>query len=688
MKRRLFLKLTGGAGLLSALSPSRLFASVQVPQSPLLGNLITKYLDPLPTFAGSRITRTSMVVSVEEFQQKVLPANMYSRLAFPFRNGTYVWGYRVDGADPLYPAVTIEARRNVPTTVTYKNNLPSHPVLQKYLTVDQTIHWADPLHQMGSFAPYSGPIPVVTHLHGAEVPSASDGGPDSWFTPGLRKVGGGFVSNIYTYPNNQEPTTLWFHDHALGMTRLNVYSGLAGFYLLRDSHDTGIAGQGLNLPAGSQEIEIVIQDRQFDTNGQWLFPDGNPEGLNGPPPNPDVHPYWNPEFFGDVMVVNGKAWPYLEVEPRRYRFRFLNGCNARFLELRLVNSSSNQPGPGFWQIGTDGGLLDRPALLNDPHAATPLRLMLAPGERGDIIIDFADYRGQTFTLLNSANAPFPGGDAPDPDTNGQVMQFRVNRSLKGYDTSFDPARHSATLRGGFGQPPVIVRLADPSSGTVASRVVISKRRQLTLKEVEGDGGPLEVLVNNTKWDGMRESTGTPIPGFTPDGRGNFLSELPRVGSTEVWEIINVTEDAHPIHLHLVQFQLVNRQALDPDAYLAAWSAAFPGGVFIPGYGPPLPYDMPNADGAVGGNLAVSPYLSGPLRAPDSNEAGWKDTIRVLPGEVTRIAVRWAPQHLGISTVSPGENHYSFDPAIGPGYVWHCHILDHEDNEMMRPYHPV
>ena len=246
------------------------------------------------------------------------------------------------------------------------------------------------------------------------------------------------MTNIYNYPNRQEATTLWFHDHALGMTRLNVYAGLAAFYLIRDSYDTGVAGTGLNLPAGPYEIELCVQDRQFDTNGQWFFPAGNPAGLNGMPPNPDIHPFWLPEFFGDAIVVNGKTWPYLDVEPRRYRFRLLNGCNARFLELRLSDPSTNRAGPTFWQIGTDGGLLDSPVALNDPRTPRAHRLVLSPAARADLIIDFAGLEGRKFTLLNSAGAPYPSGDAPDPETNGQVMQFRVNLPLHGIDSSFDP----------------------------------------------------------------------------------------------------------------------------------------------------------------------------------------------------------------------------------------------------------
>lgn len=689
LSRREFLKLGAATGAMLALpwqwpsEPSPV-DSIQVPQTPLPGRNISKFIEPLPTFVGARVDGTlALSVSMEEFQQKVLPASFYTALPAPFDQGTYVWGYKISNqkvtAGPLYPGFTVEAKRGIPTNVTYINNLEqsdgSPPILQKYITVDQTIHWADPLMQMGSFLPFVGPAPAVAHLHGGEVPSSNDGGPESWFTPRLKYKGAGFVSNQYTYPNNQEATTLWFHDHALGATRLNVYCGLAAFYFLRDQYDTGVAGTGLHLPAGPQEIELAIQDRQFDTNGQWYFPDSAPGGLNGPPPNPDVHPFWIPEFFGDAMVVNGKTWPYLNVEPRRYRFRLLDGCNARFLKLRLMNRSTQAPGPAFWQIGTDGGLLDQPVKLNDPANPNALRLFLAPGERADIIVDFKGHEGQILTLINSAKAPYPSGSPPDPQTNGQIMQFRVGTMLVN-DSSYNPAMDGA-LRGGAEQMPLIVRLGNP---TVT--------RQLTLKEVEGPGGPLEVLVNNTEWDGKRENTGSPIPGYAPDGLGNWLSELPQVGSTEVWEIANLTEDAHPIHLHLVQFQILNRQALKSSAYLEDWSAAFPGGEYIAGYGPPLDYGTPNADGALGGNLALSPYLQGPVLSPDPNERGWKDTFKMYPGQVTRVIVRWAPQDVPVNGVGPGQNLYPFDPTKGPGYVWHCHIIDHEDNEMMRPYHPV
>jgi FtsP/CotA-like multicopper oxidase with cupredoxin domain len=735
MNRRQLLKVGAvlGVGASVPIAASRAFASVRVPQTPLPAKSIPKFVDPVPTFVGARVPGTSLVVSMHEFQQKVLPESAYARLPAPFNDGTFVWGYKVGNRSPHYPGYTIEARRRVAMHVTYVNNLPlpGDSMLAPRLTIDQTIHWADPLHQMtttppftGPTTPYTGPIPTVVHLHGGMDPSEFDGNPEGWFTPnGLHGPAYGTFAPtapnavVYRYPNYQPATTLWVHDHALGITRINIFAGLAAFYFVRDKYDSGLPNNPLGLPAGYQEIELMFQDREFDTDGQLLWPDGtpaaHPTGLVGPPPNPSVHPFWISEFFGGAIVVNGKSWPYLNVEPRRYRFRIVNGSNARFFTMRLVDAASQAPGPAFWQIGTDGGLLDRPVQLNDPHDPAALRLLLGPAERADIIIDFAGLAGRSFTLVNNAAAPYPDGVAPDPATNGQLMQFRVHLPLSGRDTTYNPA-NGAPLRGGRNQDNAIVRLANPATGAVAVGVTPSVSRQLVLIEVDrqgmgieadGSGGPIEVLLNNTKWDGMREGTTTPVPGSQANPlSADYVTELPRVGSTEVWEFINLTTDAHPIHIHLVQVQLINRQAAHVASYQAAYSALFPGGryigitptgtwglvtyppgVYIPGYGPPLPYNTPNAGGALGGNPDIGPYLQNRPTLPDPNEAGWKDTIKVHPGMVTRFIARFAPLPPPVAGVKPGQNRFAFDPTIGPGYIWHCHILDHEDNEMMRSY---
>ncbi|HKT03644.1 MAG TPA: multicopper oxidase domain-containing protein [Rugosimonospora sp.] len=717
-------------------------ASDQVPQAPLSGDSIPQFVTPLTTFVGRRFTGSSVRVAMYEFQQKVLPDSVYSSLPAPFNKGTFLWGYGVGaaGAAPAYPGVTVEAHKGTATNITYVNSLPTNPVLRKYLTIDQTIHWADPLQQGHSDLPYAGPIPAVVHLHGGEDQSTSDGVPEAWFTNNGLHGKGYFTASatspnsaVYTYPNNQQATTLWFHDHTLGVTRINVYSGMAAFYFLRDKFDTGLPNNPLGLPAGSYEIELMIQDRQFDTNGQLLFPDSNanPSPVDGPPSNPNIHPFWIPEFFGDTMLVNGRTWPYLKVEPRRYRFRFVNASNARFVRMGLVDGSSGATGPALYQIGTDGGLLDTPVRLlgqaepaSDGTPSPTTRLFLAPSERADVIIDFAGMAGKTFTLTNDGQVPFPSGDELSPtDPTRQVMQFQVTLPLQGSDTTYNPASGSP-LRGGANQEPKIIRLTNPATGALAAGVTPNAKRQLVLFEFEdpfGNNGntagtPVEDLINNTRWSGRRDGGGNvPIPGSGSDqsSQGLYLTELPRIGSTEVWEFLNLTVDAHPIHIHLVQFQLINRQAvaIDPGSgdpmYLAAYAAAFPGGTFngetadgswgpityqpgtiIPGYGPPHNYFNPNADSAMGGNPAFTPFLSGPVIPPLASEAGWKDTIKVFPGYVNRFAIRWAPQATALNGVSPGQNLFSFDPTVGPAYMVHCHILDHEDNEMMRPYIPV
>jgi FtsP/CotA-like multicopper oxidase with cupredoxin domain len=349
---------------------------------------------------------------------------------------------------------------------------------------------------------------------------------------------------------------------------------------------------------------------------------------------------------------------------------------------------------------------------------------MAPSERLDVIIDFTGLAGKTFTLTNDGNVPFPSGSPLDPaDPTREVMQFQVTLPLQGTDTSYNPAT-GAPLRGGPNQEPKIVRLANPATGTLAPGVTLFHKRQLVLFEMEdpfGNNGnaagtPVIDVINNTKWNGRRDGGGNqPVPGSGSDqfSQDLHITELPKVGSTEVWEFLNLTVDAHPIHIHLIQFQLVNRQAvvIDPNTgsptYMDSWAAEFPGGTFngeaadgtwspityqsgtiIPGYGPPNNYFNENADGALGGNPAFAPFLTGPVIPPNPHEVGWKDVVKVYPGYVNRFVIRWAPQNTAINGVSPGQNLYPFDPTVGPAYMLHCHILDHEDNEMMRPYIPT
>jgi len=722
----------GSLGVMATLLWAGAGIAAQSPQVPLNPKLIPQFVDPLPGLDAIVAGAGQIELQMTEFQAQVLPTGMPK---------TWVWGYLQPGqaTRDSYLGPVIVATRGTPTEMKFVNNLGSaattNVLAYKYST-DQTLHWADPLNNEANMwnhmamppAPgsegaenYLGPIPAVVHLHGGEVPPQLDGGPDAWFTSDGAYKGHAFYSKdgaaatnyaIYRYPNSQEGSPIWFHDHTLGATRLNVYAGLAGGYLVVDP-----ANDPQNLPP---LVPLVIQDRMFDTNGQLFFPADSAGGLLWTT-NPE-HPYWVPEFVGDVIVVNGKAWPYLQVAPKRYTFLFLNGSNARTYEMFLSDPVTNAAPPPMWVIGTDGGYLDKPVAVK--------KLTMMPGERYLVVMDFGAVPGGTnFVVRNTAKTPFPAGAAPAASTVGQVMQFRVV-GTPGTDTSFNPAVAGATLRGGAGQGPAIVRLVNPATGTLA--VAAQKTRELTLNEVMGmpqaaidpvtglmttyPGGPLEILVNNTKWNGERINgvmtdpmtghlmyTFETRPDFTLDGTGkNWISERPNEGETEVWEIVNLTADAHPIHLHLVQFQVMNRQNFDTAKYNAAYAAAFPGGgydpmtgqpypagVFIPGFGPPLDYKTGNAR-ALGGNPDIAAvakgkplYLKGAAAPPLPQEAGWKDTVVVYPGQVTRLAVRWAPTDLPANT--PVANAaFPFDPNGGHGYVWHCHIIDHEDNEMMRP----
>jgi FtsP/CotA-like multicopper oxidase with cupredoxin domain len=712
--RRNFLTASGigGAALLAGwrFGPRSLAAA----QTPLVGTAIPKFIDPLPllSVAGGPMETiiagsTEIPLTMKEFQANVMPST-FTPATGPY-TGTWVWGYRA-GIEPDSPAGTfigpaIVATRGTPTQVKFINNLTAQYIAWRDWT-DQTLHWADPLnnganvcaHSIVSGQPpagdcaehYMGPLPAVPHLHGAETPPVIDGGPDAWFvndgtTNGFAyytKPAGGAATNeaIYRYLNTQEAAPLWFHDHVLGATRIGVYAGQAGAYVLIDpaaSLPTGLHPVGLQQGNDARTVEylipLVVQDRMFDTNGQLFFPN---TGIN------PEHPFWIPEFIGDTIVVNGKVWPFLDVQAKRYRFLFINGSNARSYAFFLVNQDNDATGPPIWQISTDGGYLDAPIRIG--AGANGLdKLVLMPGERAGVIIDFAGFQGQTLLMRNNARAPYVKGVPPHGSTLGQTIQFRVAPGAVS-DASYDPAS-GTPLR------TPMIRLINPAHGTLAAGVTVQKTRQLTLNEVEGPpsmgfpGGPLEILVNNTKWDGFQEPGRVVRSDFTAVTINNvteYYSELPNEGDTEIWEIVNLTADAHPIHTHLTQFQLLNRQNFHLKMYNVVYASAFPGGDYIPAYGPPLNYATGNAR-ALGGNPDVTPYLLGHAMPPDANEAGWKDTIHALPRQVTRIVVRYAPTD---KPINDPELYYPFDPnASGYGFVWHCHIVDHEDNEMMRPY---
>lgn len=736
-------------------------AGTDVPQQvPLAGSDIPQFVEPLPGLdiaGGSIATLTGnqpLAIRMCEFWADVLPRGTLARGEQP---RTRVWGYVEGNACPAnrtdspaldtYTGPVIISQRSrpatapqPPTTVAWVNELgttDTTQVLAYKQSVDQTLHWAAPAtdnphcNAHGTPAPdsacarnYAGPIPAVVHLHGGEVPPFIDGGPDAWFlsqaAKGYKTHGPSYYSMVdgpdnqavYAYPNTQEAAPLWFHDHTLGATSLNVYAGLAGGYLIVDPELTlppGLTATGLsgaNAETETTLIPLVIQDRAFDSNGQLFYPADSHGGMQSSP-NPQ-HPYWVPEFFGDTNLVNGKVWPYLDVEPRRYRFLLINGALARAYELSFATDEGGAAGPSLWVIGTEEGYLDAPVEID---AARGQKLLMMPGERYDVIVDFSDVEPGTRLLLeNTANAPYPDGDAPTAETIARVLQVRVGPCDSGAcgadDPGYDPARGTPLLSAGDS----VVHYTDPATGTLLPDASIQNTRQLTLNEVIAPastatnpatgmqdtsfpGGPLGLLLNNTTWDGEAPR---PYRDFTPisfGGKTLGYSELMREGDAEVWEIVNMTADAHPIHTHLVDMQIINRQSFDADGYATGYAATFPaaewrgrsyaGGEYVPGFGPPLDYATGNPR-ALGGNPDITPFLTGALQPPAPEEAGWKDTITAPPSQVTRVVVRFGPSDAPLD--APAEARvYPFDPSGNAGYVWHCHITPHEDNEMMRPF---
>jgi spore coat protein A len=644
-------------------APGGLLDATTVPkfQSALLIPPVMPRSGRIPRPGGPPIDE--YVISVRQFEQQVLPEGLPT---------TTVWGYgpvatsrpnapRVHNA----PSFTIEAQHRRPVRVTWVNDLVDEAghYLPHLLPVDPTLHWANPpggeddRDSRPTFeatpGPYTGPVPIVTHVHGAfAVGDESDGYPEAWFLPRAHGIPEGWAaegtwyrffadkaqarfgvtwepgSATFQYPNTGPAATLWYHDHTLGMTRLNVYAGPAGFYLLRggpmgdhEVRDSRTGGRA-TLPGPAprendaeasekqyREIPLAIQDRSFAGDGSLFYPDTRAffDGIEGPyVPESDISPMWNPEFFGNTIIVNGATWPRLEVEQRRYRFRVLNGCQSRFLILDF----GDIPGVSAWAIGNEGGFLDEPVDLTSHHAN---RLLLGPAERADLVVDFTDVPVGDHVLRNvGPDEPFGGGVLgadffmADPATTGQVMQFGVGPA-RGADTS---------------TPPQYLRL--PRRPALPEE---SATRPLALVEemsMDFDDAPAAALLGTVSGD-PTEGTATTHPLMWHDP----VSENPDAGATEVWELFNTTADAHPIHIHETLFEVVDRQEIESDE------------------------EEPG--------LRLKP---GSVAAPEPWETGVKDTVVAYPGQVTRVRARFT----------------------GPGqFVWHCHIVEHEDNEMMRPY---
>jgi spore coat protein A len=526
---------------------------------------------PIPPLIDGRNGGT-FTISISEFYQDLGlrdPASGQRML-------TKVWGY-----NGTYPGPTILARKNVPLHFFWSNDLynPStRQPLPHLLPIDETIAWA--LQDVPNWQQYG--VPVVTHLHGGHTEAVSDGSPLSWFTPFFTKKGPQFVkgqNEPYTYNNDQDAATIWYHDHALGITRLNVYAGLAGFYVLTDNNEQQLQSEH-KLPAAEYDMGLAIQDRMFTAEGQLYYP-SQPEDPGQPSPS------ILPEFFGDFILVNGKAWPVLEVEPRQYRFRILNGSDSRFYNLFLSGNNN------FWQIGSDQGLLTSPVPMS--------QMLLGPGERKEVVIDFSNPAlwGQTIIVQNNAKSPFRKGKTVDPKTTGRIMAFRVNKSL------------NSTI-------PVSVLPATFHS-PITPLVQNGPTRKLLLFE------------NEDEFDRIKPMLGT-IDGGAMDFEDPVTENI-KLNDTEVWEFYNTTVDAHPIHLHLVKYQAISHQK-------------FTG----------------TQDKSTGKLTNIR--LIGQPQVFNVDQDGWKDTYVMLPGEVTRVIAKFD---------LPGR------------YEWHCHILSHEDHDMMRPF---
>jgi FtsP/CotA-like multicopper oxidase with cupredoxin domain len=673
LTRRQVLKagLIGAGAMMLPLKFTPSKAIAQIPGGSLDPDSVVKYVTPLlipPVMpkAGKVMNADYYEISVRQFEQQILP---------PALPPTTVWGYgAVKSASKRgllvhnAPSLTIEAHWNTPVRVKWINELVDEngKYLPHLLAVDPTLHWANPpggeagRDTRPTFTstpgPYTGPVPIVTHVHGsAGVGDESDGYAEAWYLPAANNIPAGYATEgtwydffagkaatkfgvdwdplnnnnsgfaIFQYPNSQRAGTIWYHDHTLGMTRLNVYAGPAGFYLIRG----GPGGDGsvidtrfgtpavLPGPAPKEndmfppnktyyEIPIAIQDRSFNTDGSLFYPESRDffDGITGPfIPDSDISPIWNPEFFGNFIMVNGNTWPFQTVEKRRYRFRFLNGCQSRFLILDF----SNIPGVEVWQIGNEGGFLAAPVNLT---ATNGNRLLMGLAERADMIVDFTNVPVDNYILGNvGPDEPFGGGDfdPADPGSTGQIMQFRVVPAV-----APDP-----TTPPQFMQLPAITPL--PNATVTRPLALLEEISQFFAD------APAEALLGTVAGNpNVEAGVWTKRLWMDP------VTENPAVGATEIWEMYNGTADAHPMHIHELLFQIVNRQDILVDE----------------------------------GNQTFQVVAGSVPQLPHPWENGWKDTVIAYPGQVTRLKVRFS---------QAGQ------------FVWHCHIVEHEDNEMMRPY---
>jgi spore coat protein A, manganese oxidase len=529
---------------------------------PRRGGKLRKYVQALPLPGAGIVVASPSGPNVYSFTQTEI-----SRQLHPDLPPTPIWAYD-DGSGLAGQAgsfgMAIVAQSGTPVTVHYLHALPA--TYPSWIPVDTRL------------TPLGNEVRLMTHLHGGFVAADSDGNPA--VTP--HGFGSGQTQTVY-YTNQlpQMPASLlWFHDHGLGATRLNVFAGLAAAYILRDEFDTGTEPNPIGIPGDAYEIPLVVQDRQFDVDGKFLYPTSDIAGA-----------IWIGEYFGDVMLVNGKVWPFLDVEPRMYRFRILNGCNARILSLDIG-------GPALWQIGAEGGLFDVPVTVK--------HMVLAPAERADVLVDFTKFAGQTLVMKNQKPSKPVASPAHSLEA---VMQIRVGTTV----TVPGPTTIPSSLPG---------RAADLHNPVTT--------RYITLNEIDPEEVEWFLDLNAVHFD----------EGPT--------TETPKVGTVEDWVYVNLTGDTHPMHTHLVTFQVIGRTPFDAEAYEAA-------------------HGGPNG---VPGGIDPTPFATGPMLPPEPEERGFKDTVKANPGQFTTIRAKF---DLPTGVTAPQD------------YVYHCHIVEHEDNDMMRPF---
>jgi FtsP/CotA-like multicopper oxidase with cupredoxin domain len=562
---------------------------------------LTPFLDPLPIPPTARTTRADGVSHLTVTMRSAT-VRLHSQLP-----PTHAWTY-----DGHLPGPTIEVRRGELLRVTWLNKLTGRiplTVVEAPNRAGTPALWDQP--GRGGIAPREDvaalqPWPVV-HLHGAITGSGNDGWPENVVQPG--------TSQLSEYPNDQSSAALFYHDHAMAVTRWNVMAGLSGMYLIRDAEE-----DALRLPDGAYEVPLLLSDRNLETDD-----DGHLTGrLLHKTAVIRTEPLMQMRAFtGPFTMVNGVIWPHLDVEPRWYRFRVVNGANTRQYRLSLVDEDGKPvPAGTGYQIGTDGGLLPKPLPIGDG-------LTLASAERADLLIDFAAFRGRRLRLVNTNPSPDPG---PWP----QVMEFRV-----GSGRVPDPFTLPRQLSPGF------TRLTEGSLPDHQDRLVIltpmGPGQALCWEMEKTDDPPGELPADGIVQIREKDGSVTTYRRTAADFH-DPVRFFVRARSWERWRFLHVAPSGwpHPMHIHATNFQVLGRETYDVSGFTA--------------------FTAP--DGSIGCGTATPVKWTG-TGTVEASEEGWKDTVRANAGELVTVA--------GYFGDSSGK------------FVYHCHMLEHEDMGMMRQF---